>query len=34
MKIGDAFPLTNRNEETNTEWRDINWVVCVSMLVV
>jgi len=25
MKIGNAFPLTNRNEETDVDWRDINW---------
>ncbi len=25
MKIGNVFPLWNGNEETNTEWRDINW---------
>jgi len=25
MKIGNAFPLTNRNEETDVDWRDIKW---------
>ena len=25
MKIGNAFPLWNGNEETNIDWRDINW---------
>jgi len=25
MKIGNVFPLLNSNEETDTNWRDINW---------